>query len=150
MLCENVEKNILLERMKDDGLLDTSNYKPDNPLHSMSVANKIGLVKDESCGVLNFIEWIFLRPKCYSMLLSDGSEQLRAKGISLRNTNIDHEMYKCSYMHQTECRVDQRLIESINHQLYTIKRNKVALSSMDDKRQWIGINESRAYGHYSL
>ena len=57
----------LLPQMLHDGLLDTSNYPQNHPLYSRQFENKIGLVKDESAGVDSYVEWVFLRPKCYSL-----------------------------------------------------------------------------------
>ena len=59
-------RNVLLPKMKDDGLLDTSNYQPTDPLYSKSLVNVIGKYKDESKG-LGFTEGIFLCLKCYSL-----------------------------------------------------------------------------------
>ena len=101
----------LLPAMIDDGLLDTSNYDKDtNPLHSTKLDSVVGLFKDESEGKLNYKEWIFLRPKCYSL------------------------------------KAEEKTVMKVK--LYTFKTTKVALTNADDKRVWVGTNESLAYGHY--
>ena len=54
--------------------------------------NKIALVKDESGGVEDYTEWIFLRPKCYSLLSADDSATHKAKCIT-RSTHFTHQQY---------------------------------------------------------
>jgi len=165
-------KTELLPAMKADGLLDTSNYDAKSPLFSRAVENKVGLFKDESGGQEEFMEWVFLRPKCYSMLSTCGSETHKAKGV-LRRTNLQHqqylEVYRSFLFHEHDddddgddnflngappspkrVRVDQRRIGSSNHQLQTVRYNKLALSIKDDKRAWIAQNRSLPYGHYEL
>jgi hypothetical protein len=152
-------KTQLLPRMMQDGLLDTSNYPSDSPLYSREYENKIGLFKDESAGKEEYSEWIFLRPKCYSLLSEDGQATKKAKGV-MRSTPLMHQQYRDIYksFRPSEAdapppklmRVEQRSIRSENHQLVTLQYSKVALSINDDKRQWISQNRSLPYGHYSL
>jgi len=66
--------------MLRDGLLDSSNYPENHPLYSTKYRSKLGCVKDESCGK-TFNEWIFLRPKCYSLRYEDGDVKKTAKGV---------------------------------------------------------------------
>ena len=68
---KNIELETLKKRMKDDGLLDTSNYPKDHPLFSDAHKAQIGLVKDEMCGRA-IREWVHLRPKCYSLETEEG------------------------------------------------------------------------------
>lgn len=152
----NVDLNTqLLPKMLQDGLLDTSNFPPNHPLHSRQHENKIGLVKDESAGIEDYVEWLFLRPKCYSLLSSDSSATHKAKGIT-RATKFTHDQYRNVFNSydpngpdSPECvRVEQRNIVSSVHQLYTVSYNKRALSIMDDKREWCEQNYSLPYGHY--
>ena len=152
------EKSQLLPAMLHDGLLDTSNFKTDSPLYSRANENKIGLFKDESGGS-EFCELVFLRHKCYSLLSEDCSSSHKAKGVT-RRTKISHAQYMQifeSYHPDVDAApspkrlcVEQRRIGSVNHQLYTLQYNKVALSIRDDKRAWIGQNVSLPYGHYRL
>jgi hypothetical protein len=147
--CHGVGTQLLLSTMQKDGLLDTSNYPKDHVLFSNSVANKIGLFKDESCGNL-FKEMIFLRPKCYSLLYVNNREILKAKGVNIKNTELRHDSYRKVYEEGGTISVAQTRILSKNHQLYTEKSTKKALECLDDKRVWIGPNTSLAYGHYRL
>ena len=150
---------LLLKMMKEDGLLDTSNYPPTSALFSKQFENKIGLFKDESGGVDDYVEWVFLRPKCYSMRCSnDQVSSHKAKGVK-KNTHLMHQQYIDVYnsfnptepTHTPSCvTVEQRNIVSRTHQLQTITYTKCALSVRDDKRVWVSKNVSLPYGHYKL
>jgi len=149
--CQNVKLDQLLQKMHSDGLLDTSNYPKDHELYSRSYENKIGLFKDESKG-RRYRQWVFLRPKCYSLKFDDDdeySEKLKAKGIILQDTNLTHSSYLNVYLNNTIVFVDQTKIVSKKHQLFTEKSTKKALQCLDDKRYWVGKNTSLAYGHYN-
>jgi len=154
--CKNVSvKNTLLPAMIEENLLDTSKFPITHPLYSKRLADVIGKFKDESKGIVEFKEWIFLRPKCYSMLglninLNVEQEKLKAKGIQIKQTKLKHANYLSAYNDGTIESVNQTRIGSINHQLYTIKNRKIALKCLDDKRCWVGKNKSYAYGHYRL
>jgi DNA polymerase type B, organellar and viral/Recombination endonuclease VII len=151
--------NQLLPQMRDDGLLDTSNYPVSSALYSRQFENKIGLFKDESGGIDAYKEWIFLRPKCYSMLSEDESSIHKAKGVT-RGTKLTHQQYADIFKSfhpdletppsPKRLRVEQRRIGSVNHEVFTSKYSKLALSITDDKRAWIGPNSSVPYGHYCI
>jgi hypothetical protein len=178
--CTNVSVGRqLLPAMKEDGLLDTSNYPTDHPLYSNLMANRIGLFKDESAGVATYLEWIFLRPKCYS-LLTTTSNVKKAKGITYNvvKSQLSHDDYRKIYESlvfsgndddddddgdgsvpqpppppppvSSNLSVSETRILSRNHQLYTVRNQKVALSAMDNKRVWTESNQSLPYGHYRL
>jgi hypothetical protein len=53
---------------------------------------------------------------------------------TLMEGNVEHINFKC--------------IRHKNHKLYTLGVNKVGLTDFDNKRYYIGCNESRPYGHY--
>jgi hypothetical protein len=146
--CNNVDlRSQLLPQMIADGLLDTSNYDPSDPLYSRQFASQIGLFKDESMGK-TYQEWIFLGPKCYS--LKGTTVSLRAKGVHLRGTVIGHEHYQRVYRERSTVSVPQQRIGTVNHQLYTMRSEKRALQCHDNKRYWTGPNSSLAYGHHLL
>ena len=146
--CVNVSlKTQLLPAMISDGLLDTSNYNKKDPLYSNALNAVVGKFKDESKGALHYKEWIFLRPKCYS-LLSEESESMKAKGINLAGSAISHNSYRYVYEYGESISINQRLFGTENHQLFTYNRMKVALTHSDDKRYWVDKNDSVAYGHY--
>lgn len=151
--CKNVSlRSQLLPAMIEDGLLDTSNYPPNHELYSNKFACQIGKFKDEGAGVAAYKEWVFLRPKCYSLLSNDeGYGTKKAKGVSKLavQKKLTHADYKRVYEDAGECvYVKQARIGSVNHQLYTMSSSKRALTCIDDKRAWTDGNTSYAYGHY--
>jgi len=135
--------------MKDDGLLDTSNYPKGHSLFSRQVENKLGLFKDEAEGQV-FDEWIFLRPKCYSLKNLNQVEVCKAKGVNLKGTKVKHKSYRRIYKQNTRMVVPQTRFITRNHQLYTQKSTKLALRCLDDKRFWTAKNRSSAYGHCNI
>jgi hypothetical protein len=153
--CHNVSlRNQLLPAMLEDDILDTSNYAITDPLYTDKYANKIGLIKDESACKIVYKEWIFIRPKCYSLLTYDGENIKKAKGI-IRDTvkrKLSHDDYNNIFTHPDESHYEkQRKIVTSNHQLITLetcKRVMGGVNAGDDKRLWYSKNESRAYGHF--
>ena len=150
--CRNISlSDQLLPTMLSDGLLDTSNYDNSNPLFSTALKAKIGLVKDESSGH-GYKEWVFLRPKCYSLLSNSNNDTKKAKGIQRASVKkLRHEQYKKIVDGEiSELFCPHNRIGSEKHQLYTYQTQKRALSANDDKRSWVGPNTSYAYGHWRL
>ena len=127
--------------------MDTSNYDKQHPLHSLKLNSVVGKFKDEN-KVDKYKEWIFLRPKCYSLLSEKAS--MKAKGVTLKDTDIKHQLYLDCFNTNKMVSVKQFRIGSRNHQLYSFKGSKVALTNNDDKRVWIEKNRSVPYGHYLL
>ena len=128
--CQNVKLDQLLRKMHSDGLLDTLNYPQDDELYSRSYENKIELFKDESKR-RRYKEWVFLRPKCYSLKFGDddeNSEKLKAKGIILQDTNLTHSSYLDVYLNNTIVFVDQTKIVSKKHQIVYRKIYKESLA----------------------
>jgi hypothetical protein len=152
--CKNVSlKDELLPAMIEDGLLDTSNYPSSDPLYTNNNSNKIGLIKDESAGSTFYKEWLFIRPKCYSLLSYDGTNTKKAKGVQrdIIKRKLTHDYYSTSLLNPDESRYEkQRRIGSENHQLYTLLTCKRVMGGDggDDKRCWYQENASHAHGHF--
>ena len=97
-------------------------------------------------------------------MLTVAHESVRkAKGVARYTVSkkLTHDNYKRIYESLYEedddgqpnpkvMRLEQRRIGAINHQLFTISNNKIALSAVDDKRMWTTPNSSLPYGHFSL
>jgi hypothetical protein len=141
----------LLPAMAADGLLDSSNYPSSHPLYSTTYKARLGCVKDESAGE-SLKEGLFLRPKCYSIVTVDGKEHKRAKGIqrAVVAKGVVHGDYVEVFQSAMEVYREVRGFRSNLHAITTIRQEKKALSLWEDKRAWTSINESVAYGHYSL
>ena len=83
----------LLPAMIRDGLLDTSNYPTTHPLYSKKFAAQIGKFKDEGAGVAKYVDWVFLRPKLYSLLTEDAKKCNKAKGVIMKQAKLTHQSY---------------------------------------------------------
>ena len=140
--------NQLLPAMKEDGLLDSSNYPRDHPLYSTVGKAELGRVKDE-CASKPIIDAIFLRPKCYSLLLDDGKAHKRAKGVqrAVIKTCITHQDYVDVVESAVPLYATVRGFRSVSHTISTVTTNKRALSLFEDKRAWVDADLSFAYGH---
>ena len=141
----------LLPAMAADGLLDTSNFPTSHPLYSTTNKARLGCVKDEAAGE-PWKEWVLLRPKCYSMVTVSAHEHKRAKGVqrSVVNKDIAHEDYMAIFEGEEDAYREVRGFRSNLHSITTISQEKKALSLWEDKRAWVSLNSSLAYGHYSL
>ena len=92
-------------------------------------------MKDELGGKI-MADFMALRPKLYSYRELDGSEDKKCKGIKkcVVKKTLTFEDYKtCLFNDSTEYR-SQLMFRSANHEVHTIKVNKVALNRDDDKR----------------
>ena len=101
----------------------------------------------------SIMEWVLLRPKAYSLLLEEDHEEIKkAKGIqkAVIKKELTHLKYKNCYQEMIAYSTTVRGFQSKNHQVSTYERAKIALSPFDDKRCWIGQNESLAFGHWRL
>ena len=119
----------LLPQMKKDELLDSSNYPPDHPLFSNACKARLGCIKDE-CEGLPCLEWLLLRPKCYSMLMANRKEKKRAKGVRRFTVGkqIRHGHYRDIFRSQNIAKHKQRRIGSQLHQNYTLEYFKQSLT----------------------
>ena len=86
------------------------------------------------------------------MLISrDKPSKLTAKGVKkcFVKKNLRHEQYLHTLLNKGRTTANFNLIRSKNHQLQTVKVNKICLAAFDDKRFILndGIT-TLAYGHY--
>ena len=141
----------LLPAMKNDGLLDSSNYPRENPLYSSVGKAELGRIKDECAGT-PIMDAIFLRPKCYSLLLDGGKDHKRAKGVqrAVLRKDISHQDYVDVAESAVPHHVNVRGFRSIAHTISTVTSHKRALSLFEDKRAWVTGELSYAYGHIHI
>ena len=81
-------------------------------------------------------EFVALRPKAYAYLDNDGNDHKKAKSTKkcvIKQKLMFQNFKKCFFNNKTVCRSQQRL-KTYNHDVYTEKVNKIALSVNDDKR----------------
>ena len=127
---------------------DSSNYKTDHPLYSLSNKAKLGCFKDEAAG-REIEEMVLLRPKMYSMKYKGVDNSIkRAKGISKSIVrNMQHRQYYEAYANKVITYVNMTILKSSQHTVITHRFKKRALSAFEDKRCWITHNTSLPHGH---
>lgn len=156
--------DIYMHIKQDINRFDTSDYPEDNvygiPLKNKKV---LGLMKDEGSG-RPMLEFIGLRAKMYTLKLYFSDDEIyqikqqleqknitdpekvsaiihnlsitkKAKGIksSAVKTLTFENYFDCLFDKKT-FHVEQNLIKSEKHNVYTIRQNKKALNPFDDKR----------------
>ena len=116
---------------------DTSNYDVNDkrPLPTGKNKKVPGFFKDE-LGEKIMVEVVAIRPKTWTYLMDDGSQNKKAKGTKkcVIKQKLMFENYKdCLFNEKTIFKKQQRF-KSQYHDMYTEEINKVALSSNDNKR----------------
>ena len=114
---------------------DTSNYTFDRPLPTGINKKVIGLLKDELGGDI-ITEFVALGPKAYSHITNNFIEMKKAKGTKkcVVNKMLRFDDYKKCLFDNGKVLKSQQRFKSENHEVYTEKINKIALSCDDDKR----------------
>jgi hypothetical protein len=139
--CLLVNNNKLFQsKMKSH--MDYSNYPRTHPLFDNSRANELNFFKNELKGVSKCVEFVGLRSKCYAMKLRQENgnfiEKKVCKGIgkvAIKNRLKFAEYKKCLF-EGDEIRHNFTSILSQKQKLFTVIRNKKALSRFDSKR-WL-------------
>ena len=133
---------------------DTSDYPENHPSGIPTGINKkvLGMFKDEAAGK-RIKEFVGLRAKLYSFIMEDGKENKRCKGVKKQvvESSITHKDYKTCLRTGKEQLRKQNILRSYEHEVFTEEVNKIALSSIDDKRYILsdGIH-TLAWGHYKI
>ena len=116
---------------------DTSDYPQDHKSGILTGVNKkvIGMFKDEVAG-RQITHFVGLRPKLYSFKVEDLSTSKKCKGIKKNvKKRIEFQDYvDCLFSGEKQMR-SMNIIRSENHEMFSKKVNKVALSNEDDKRE---------------
>ena len=133
---------------------DTSDYPENHPSGIPTGINKkvLGMFKDEAAGK-RIKEFVGLRAKLYSFIMEDGKENKRCKGVKKQvvESSITHEDYKTCLRTGKEQLRKQNILRSYEHEVYTEEVNKIALSSIDDKRYILGDGiHTLAWGHHKI
>ena len=113
----------------------TSNYDVNRPLPKGKNKKVIGLMRNELGGGI-ITQFVALRPKTYSYMTDEFIEIKKAKGTKkcvIRKMLKFEDYKKCLFDNEPMLKSQQRF-KSENHEVYTEKINKIALSSNDDKR----------------
>lgn len=134
---------------------DLSAYPADHPtlgkFHNNKNYKVLGKMKDEA-GSAPIIEFVFLKPKCYSYLDDQGKEGKRAKGIPRQTLEKTHafETYKSVLFDGKETNVNATRISSLRHDLYTVKYSKRGVNPIDTKRFNVDGIHTMAFGHDTI
>jgi len=132
--------------------LDTSSYPKEHPLYSTQNAKILGKFKDE-CNAVAPLEFVGLRSKMYSLLVTRKLMKMTVKGVkkSYRKNHITHDMFLQTLESKQHTTAEFLNFRSRNHVIHTQKITKVGLSAYDDKRYflWDGKN-SLVYGHKDI
>ena len=135
--------------------LDLSNYKQNHPLYDPTNKAVLGKFKDECAGSI-IQEFVGLRSKCYSMLVHESEDEIVLKQINKAagvkkpiRSSLHHELYKTVLFKEKDHLINQNLLRSYNHTIFSASETKVGLTAYDDKRYLLNDNiSSRAHGHY--
>ena len=93
---------------------------------------------------------VFLQPKCYALLdLKPGKELHKMKGVSEKqNPHLNFDKYKDAYLQSEIVKGTNISIRRNRNKtdMETLEQEKNALTPFDNKRVWIGSNQSEPYG----
>ena len=144
--------------LANNHIFDLSNLSPSSNLYRKSSLiefnrRRVGLLKLETADK-QIGGFICLQPKCYALMLNDGTEQRKAKGIPrayIRN-HLKYQQYLANMSSGAGILAHFSKIVSKKHIVTTALISKKALSSLDTKR-YFGDNPqtmSYAFGHHAL
>ncbi|XP_072389467.1 uncharacterized protein [Diabrotica undecimpunctata] len=146
-------ENVYRDIKENLHLFDTSNYPADNIFNIPKTPSVVGKLKDEFKGksITNFCG---TGAKAYCVTLSNNDNLKKAKGISKNviNKSLTFTDYK-QVVDNTNAKIYRKMytFKSHLHEMYTELKNKVALTSHDDKRYVIpGTINTLAWGHYKI
>ena len=151
-LCYHIKKQDIFQIIKEnkDGF-DLSNYPKNHELYDSKNSKKIGLMKNESPDQIT--EFVGLRSKLYNYTVDRGEENhVRCKGVkqSVGKTLTIND-FKSTLQTKKSKSIEQNVIRSYKHQLFTETVRKVALSCYDNKRFICndGVN-TFSFGHKDI
>ena len=116
---------------------DTSDYPESHPSGIETGVSKkvIGMVKDEVAD-RQITHFVGLRPKFYSFKVEDDKTVKKCKGIKKNvKREITFDDYVKFLFSGKELMKTMKIMRSENHDIYSKKVNKIALSNDDDKRK---------------
>ena len=131
-------------------IFDFSNYPKTSPKFSTEHTNQLGRFKDELQS-LRMKEFVGLRSKTYAFLLEEerGRNVLKSKAKGVKKAykkTLGFDKFKQCIETLAKTTVEQYHIRSSNHIVRTLKVQKTAFSSFDDKRFLFCSIHSAPYG----
>jgi hypothetical protein len=139
-------------------MLDVSDYDDSHPLFEIEGCLKgkynnkkrLGTFKDEMGGGNIIQEAVALRSKMYSLVVENKEDIKKCKGISRHAVEkiLTHQDYVNCLRGNPTVRVSNTKITNLNHELFTTRQEKLALSAYDDKRYVLdNLEDTLAHGH---
>ena len=131
---------------------DMSSYPRNTPYFDPVNKKVPGKFKDELAGQFPSVikEVVALRPKAYSILVSDGETKSACKGVNRAVIKtLKHERFRAVQESRVNHVATMNRIQAFGHNLCTMEVNKIALSCYEDKRFYLNSTTSRPYGHYA-
>lgn len=137
---------------------DFSNFPKDHPLFDASSRMQLGKFKIEEMGGGKAIQEVAaIRPKMYSILYGDGSEDKKAKGVARGVVQqLRHELFVKSILHEgLRQNITRRdviyALRSIQHVPYIQRLIKTSLSGIYDKGYMLEDGVSMLpFGHHKI
>jgi hypothetical protein len=151
-LCYAIEtENIYKDMLEDKHMYDLSEFPEDHMCYNTENKKKLGVMKDET-KANRILEFVGLKAKMYSILLENGEEIKRAKGVGRQaiQSDITHQDYKDTLFNELALLHSFKTIRSKNHQISTLNIHKRSLNCYDDKRYLLDSTTSLPYGHKDI
>jgi hypothetical protein len=150
LILEIFTDNVYDDMKKDNKVFDTSNYPPENIHNIPRTISEVGKMKDEFKGT-PIKSFIGTGAKAYCVEADDVMK--KAKGISKHVIKNQLQLSDYCQIVENGGIVFRKMVifKSELHKMYTQIKNKVALSSFDDKRHVLnnGVN-TLAWGHVAI
>jgi hypothetical protein len=110
----------------------------------------LGMFKDELCST-PMKEFTALNPKVYSFQgVHENAKKLKGVSKVVVKKEITHQDYKHVLQSGESIKKNVVGIRSFEHQLYTVKTNKTALTTYYDKFFMVDNNTCIPFGHYKI
>ena len=151
-LCYHIKKQDIFEIIKENkDEFDLSNYPKDHELYDPKNSKVLKKMKNES--PKQIIQFIGLRSKNYNYQVDqDDDNHVRCKGVK---RSVAEQLTINDYRQTLETkkskRVNQNVIRSYKHQLFSESVSKIALNCYDNKRYICDDNiHTYSFGHKDI
>lgn len=144
LLTNESSPDVAIEKLHD--VLDYSNFPKDDPRYTPDKKNQLGYLKCEVNGDEHIVKFAGVKAKSY-MVKTNKTAVSKAKGVKKGvKDSILFEDYKRVIMGAMEHEITQYSLLAKNYVNRMVKMNKVAFTSLDDKRFQLCEVHSVPYG----
>ena len=157
LYIEDPENTLYEDLYNSREIFDFSKLEPSSQLFQIYPelinynASKSGYLKIET---ISIVCAVFLGPKNYYYVLQNDEQCIRCRGIPARSLkDITLETYRQVIEENKLVKLPVHSIRSIEHQLYQLVSDKVALHSLDIARYYgseTDVNVSYPFGYHTL